>query len=435
MVKYSCERCGKEFSQKSHYDSHNRRKTPCVNNTDKIKVLVDKAVEEKLKELNNQKLNVENEDVNVNRMTEMNNKLKVISLFTGIGGMDMGFDGEVIIHKDSIINKEFIDKIYTIKDFVVLKKNNFECVFQNDILEGAKEVFGFNNDNSNYNTKSIYDLVSEDFVFPKADIVIGGFPCNDFSHSGKRKGFKSNKGHDLKETVDIEKENSRGTLYKSFVEVVKRVKPKMFVAENVYGLLTMKNEPIKQIMKDFSELGYDVNYQLVYCPEFGIPQTRKRVIIMGISKERNVDINEGWNIITKNKTECSIGKYFHHLVEPDITNDISQMVYSNAKKLKKGQGQTEINLNSFAPTMRAEHHGNIEFRRHENSKININEKNMIERRLAVREAGLIQTFPPEYVFSEKKNMVAYKYIGNAVPPLLGYLIADKVNELCKHHFS
>ena len=259
--------------------------------------------------------------------------------------------------------------------------------------------------------------------------------CNDFSHSGKRKGFESDKGHDLKEKVDTNKENSRGTLYKSFVEVVNRVKPKVFVAENVYGLLTMKNEPIKQIMTDFSELGYDVNYQVIYCPEFGIPQTRKRVIIMGISKERNVDINEGWNIITKNKTECNVGKYFEHLIEPDVTDDISQMVYSKAKKLEKGQGQTEVNLGSFAPTMRAEHHGNIEFRRHENSKINVNEKTMVERRLTVREAGLIQTFPPEYVFSKKKNMVAYKYIGNAVPPLLGYLIADKVNELCKSHFA
>ena len=727
-------------------------------------------------------------------MALINDKLKVLSLFSGIGGMDMGFDGEVILHNDSIINKEFIDKQYNIIDFVVLKKNNFECVFQNDILNGAKEVFGFNNDNINYNTKSIYDLVSENFAFPDADIVLGGFPCfitgtqvlthngytniedvllsdklmthtgefhtilnlqkkiydgnlyninikyhsnpitctdehpfyvrqkmddlkfnnpewiqaskinknhyfgmkindnnvipefsfemkinittsnvikitldnpdmwfmmgyfvgdgwieesirkdgrikniirfainnndeeyvvsrinnifkitdkkcptgkckkfgcsnfvwfnilkqfgkyahgklipewvqdapieyvqefingymtadgcinvsndkhrittvsynlaygtqrlflklghifgisksikpptcviegrtvnqrdsytvggycrkllrkckpfafiedgyvwyplktitnnyqqntnvynfevnkdnsyivenvivhncNDFSHAGKRKGFESTTGHDLKEKVDTEKENSRGTLYKSFVEVVKRVKPKIFVAENVYGLLTMKNEPIKQIMKDFSEVGYDVDYQVVYCPEFGIPQTRKRVIIMGISKDRNIDISEGWNIISKNKTECNIGKYFKHLKEPDESTDISQMVYSKAKKLQKGQGQTEINLNSFAPTMRAEHHGNIEFRRHTNSKININEKTMIERRLTVREAGLIQTFPPDYIFSNKKNMTAYKYIGNAVPPLLGYLIADKVSELCKTHFS
>jgi DNA (cytosine-5)-methyltransferase 1 len=360
---------------------------------------------------------------------------KVISLFTGIGGMDMGFNMDVIVHKDSILNKEFINEEYIINNFVVLKKKNFECVFQNDILKGAKEVFGFNNDNSNYNTTSIYTLISENFVFPYADIVIGGFPCQDFSHSGKRKGFKSNKGHDLKEKVDIEKENSRGTLYKSFVEVVKRVKPKIFVAENVYGLMTMKNEPIKQIIKDFSEVGYDVNYQVIYCPEFGIPQTRKRVIIMGISKERNKDINEGWNIITKNKTTCNIGKYFKHLKEPNETDDISQKVYSKAKKLDKGQGQTEINLNSFAPTMRAEHHGNIEYRRYNNSNLNESERELPERRLTVREAGLIQTFPPDYIFSDKKTMTAYKYIGNAVPPLLGYLIADKVEELCNYYFE
>ena len=69
MVKYSCERCGKGFSQKSHYDSHNRRKTPCENITDKIKTLVDKAVEKKFKELNNKNLIVNNEVVNVNTDT------------------------------------------------------------------------------------------------------------------------------------------------------------------------------------------------------------------------------------------------------------------------------------------------------------------------------------------------------------------------------
>ena len=376
---------------------------------------------------------VENDNVKGKKM--INEQLKVISLFTGIGGMDMGFDSEIIVHKDSIENEEFIDRESSFKDFVVLKKNNFVSVFQNDILEGAREVFGFNHDNSNYNTTSIYTLISENFKFPKADIVIGGFPCQDFSHAGKRRGFESTKGHDLKEEVNNEKENSRGTLYKSFVEVVKRVKPKIFIAENVYGLITMKNEPIKQIMKDFSSLGYDVNYQIIYCPDFGIPQTRKRVIIMGISEERATDIEENWNYITKNKTECNIGKYFNHLEEPDLTTDISQMVFSKAKKLEKGQGQSEVNLQSFAPTMRAEHHGNIEFRRYKDSKINKNEKEMCERRLTVREAGLIQTFPPNYVFSMKKNMTAYKYIGNAVPPLLGYLIADKVSELFKNHFN
>jgi DNA (cytosine-5)-methyltransferase 1 len=364
--------------------------------------------------------------------------LKVTSLFTGIGGMDMGFEGKVIVHKDSLMNNEFIKREYTIPEFVELKNNNFNIVFQNDIIEGAKEVYGYNNNNNNntnYSTKSIYDLLKDNFNFPESDVVIGGFPCQDFSHCGKRGGFKSNKSHDLKSTINESKDNSRGTLYKCFVEVVKQVKPKVFVAENVYGLLTMDNNPIEDIIKDFSDAGYDVKYQVVYCPDFGIPQTRKRVIIMGIARNnRKTILQSDWNIITKNKATCCIGKYFNHLDEPNETADLSQQMYSKAKKLAKGQGQIEINMESFAPTMRAEHHGNIEFRRHENSKNNRIEKHLPERRLTVREAGLIQTFPPHYVFMKKKTMRAYKYIGNAVPPLLGYLIANKVNDLINDNF-
>jgi len=364
---------------------------------------------------------------------------KVISLFTGIGGMDMGFEGNVIVHKDSIANTEFIKERHEIDGFVELHNHNFDIVFQNDILKGAKEVYGFNKTRTqeSYKTESIYDLLKKDFTFHEAEVVVGGFPCQDFSHCGKRGGFTSNKSHDLKSIVNESNDNSRGTLYKCFVEVVKRVKPKVFVAENVYGLLTMETNPIEHIIEDFSACGYDVKYQVVYCPDFGIPQTRKRVIIMGILRNRdstNVLLTEDWNVITKNKTECHIGKYFSHLEEPTETNDIAQELYSKAKKLPKGQGQIEIDLRSFAPTMRAEHHGNIEFRRHENSKLNAQERHLSERRLTVREAGLIQTFPPNYIFMKTKTMVAYKYIGNAVPPLLGYLIADKVKELLNEYF-
>jgi len=157
------------------------------------------------------------------------------------------------------------------------------------------------------------------------------------------------------------------------------------------------------------------------------------VIIIGISNTRKVQLlNDRWNLIDFNLIKCPVGKYFKHLQEPNETTDLSQQLYSKAKKLEKGQGQTEINLNSFAPTMRAEHHGNIEFRRHENSKIN--ETNLPERRLTVREAGLIQTFPPDYIFMVKKSMRSYKYIGNAVPPLLGYLISIKVASLLSIYF-
>ena len=93
MVKYSCEQCGKEFSQKSHYDSHTRRKTPCENNADKIKTLVDKIVEEKLKELNNKKLIVENKEVNLNTdiMQSQTKEVKYIDLFCGLGAFHTAF--------------------------------------------------------------------------------------------------------------------------------------------------------------------------------------------------------------------------------------------------------------------------------------------------------------------------------------------------------
>jgi DNA (cytosine-5)-methyltransferase 1 len=370
-----------------------------------------------------------------NIIVPISEKYKVVSLFTGICGMDMGFSENIIVHKNSIAN-DFKENILSdsekYKDFVVLKNKNYEIVFQNDILSGAKSICELNKIAYNYNTNSIYTLIENNFQFPNADVVIGGFPCNDFSHAGKREGFNSSKSHNLKDEANDT--NNRGSLYKSFVKVVDKVKPKIFIAENVYGLLTMKNEPIKQIIADFEKLGYDVNYQLVKANEYGIPQKRWRVIIMGINKHRKINLlEENWNFITKNKITCYVGNYLKHLSEPDESDDISQQVYSKAKKLDKGQGQTEINLNDFAPTMRAEHHGNIEFRRHINS-INSDDLHLPERRLTVREAGLIQTFPPNFIFNTKKDMTGYKYIGNAVPPLLSYIISDKVNELLNYYF-
>ena len=162
-------------------------------------------------------------------MVDNSHVYTTLSLFTGIGGMDMGFGGNVIVHKDSIANKEFIEKESITHNFVELRKTNFSIVFQNDILKGAKEVSELNGYSHNYIIKSINDLLHENYNFPDADVVLGGFPCTDFSHCGKRKGFKSEKSHNMKDVLVHENEN-RGTLYKSFVEVVQRTQPKMFVA-------------------------------------------------------------------------------------------------------------------------------------------------------------------------------------------------------------
>ena len=143
----------------------------------------------------------------------------VISLFSGMGGMDVGFSEQVIVHAESILSSEFIDSAYTINGFVNLKRLPFKVVFQNDILPAAKKVAELNKWNHNYTLKDIRDCITDNYEFPSADVITGGFPCQDFSHAGKRKGFDAD----------------RGTLYQSYVEVVKRVKPIIFIAENVNG--------------------------------------------------------------------------------------------------------------------------------------------------------------------------------------------------------
>jgi len=468
MTKYTCETCQKVFSQKGHLEDHNKRKRPCKKDNT-IEALVEKKVQEVLSKTNEGAVKIEvttmtimqsnqmdystktreelialckekkikgysgkkKEDIvklltntsPITMTTETHNaphiiqnimqKYKVISLFSGMGGMDVGFAEQVIVHKNSIKEQDYIESNSSIPDFVNLKKLPFDIVFQNDILPEAKKIAELNKWNHNFHLKDIRDLLKENFSFPVAEVITGGFPCQDFSHAGKRKGFDSN----------------RGTLYQSYVELVKRVKPLVFVAENVNGLLTMPGDPIKKIIDDFSKVGYEVKYQLIKCEEYGIPQTRWRVIIMGVRLDKKEKLGESWNIIDENKVRCSIGCYFKHLQEPNITEDPAQKVYSKAARLEKGQGQKEVGLDEFAPTMRAEHHGNIEFRRINNGKNK--ELNMIERRLSVREAALIQTFPPKCILTEpsKLNSKAYKPIGNAVPPLLGYIIARKVENI------
>lgn len=343
----------------------------------------------------------------------LNRPYRVLSLFSGMGGMDVGFAEQVVVHKNSVV-EEFIHTPSTTPDFVNLKRLPFEVVFQNDILPAAKTIAELNGWAHNYHLMDIRDMLKENFAFPAAEVVTGGFPCQDFSHAGKRAGFDS----------------SRGTLYQSFVDVVKRVMPIVFVAENVHGLLTMPEDPIQQIIGDFSDAGYDVKYQLIKCEEYGIPQTRWRVIIMGVRIDKLDKLDEEeWNIIDENQRSCYVRSYFQHLQEPAISDDPAQTVYSKAARLEKGQGQKEVGLDEYGPTMRAEHHGNIEFRRVDGG--NNNEPGLGERRLTVREAALIQTFPPSCVLTQptRANSMAYKPIGNAVPPLLGYIIARKVHQI------
>lgn len=373
--------------------------------------------------------------------------LGVISFFSGCGGLDLGLEGNFWVKSKSVANRDWISK--TNGDFVKLKPTPFKTVFACDIKPSAKKAWdGYFKRDGVFHLDSIVDLVkkakSGEFVFPKADIVTGGFPCQDFSVAGKRKGFDSHKTHKNKVELDTPTIESRGMLYYWLREAIGIIKPKIFIAENVKGLVSM-GEVKEVIANDFRTTGggYVVlEPRVLHAGDYGVPQSRERVIFIGVRK----DLLSGETIqkLLNNELELypkpthdaksdfvSVKDVIFDLCEPEASSDVAHQKYSKAKYYGKHcQGQTEINPHALAPTIRSEHHGNIEFRRlsKENGGLIKNEYDLPQRRLSVRECARIQTFPDDYRFvtNEVAASEAYKLVGNAVPPLLGYHIAKQI---------
>jgi DNA (cytosine-5)-methyltransferase 1 len=240
----------------------------------------------------------------------------------------------------------------------------------------------------------------------------------------------------------------------------------MFVAENVKGLVNLSN--VKQIIQDdFSKIGDGylvLEPKVLNASHFGVPQNRERVFFIGFRKDAlRFDAYE--SLLSKESplspypkdtfSKNGINKLvlpeevFDILVEPEISSDISQQYYSKAKYLSNGsQGQSEIPRDRPATTVRAEHHGNIEFRRLSKKNggkfIEELDNGLLQRRLSVRECALLQSFPPNWEFviplPNKQNRFhvsasqAYKAIGNAVPPLLAYNLARQIQDNWSKYF-
>ena len=405
--------------------------------------------------------------------------LKVLSLFSGCGGMDLGFEGAFKVLRNSVNSAVHSDWISNEgSEWVDLPSTRFKTIFANDILHAGRAAWvpyfskrGASADA--YRLESIVDLVKKaqtgEFEFPEVDVVTGGFPCQDFSLAGKRKGFESHKAHHGKklDELDDPSEENRGRLYMWMRHVVELARPKVFVAENVKGLVSLKD--VKKIIEnDFRSVGSGyvvMDAKVLYAPDYGVPQTRERVIFIGFRKDaltrKALKSYESKNGLSaeydpyplKTHSKNGDGNLLPHvtvrqcltgLKEPNESEDSAQKTFSKAKWYGKHcQGQIEVKLDGLAPTIRSEHHGNIEFRRlskeHGGKYEDELASGLEERRLTVRECARIQTFPDDYQFvrpvsefgAEFKlsGSEGYKVIGNAVPPLLAAHIAHRLQEL------
>ncbi len=308
---------------------------------------------------------------------------RVVSLFAGCGGLDLGMHGGF-----TALGRRY-------------PKNRFRVVYANDIDPNATLTYA-ENLSSLIVTGDVWDCLDDPVLPPSADVVLGGFPCQDFSHAGKRRGFES----------------ERGQLYKAMSKAVRQLSPALFLAENVKGLLTMDDgAAIAAITRAFARAGYHVTYRLYNAADFGVPQRRERVVIIGTRKDLlpafempDPPLDEsGWVALRD-----AIGD-----LAPLPEGAVPNHYWSRAKR-NAGQGNGIVDPDRPGPTMRAEHHGNIEY--HWSGK----------RRLSAREAARIQSFPDAFIFHPSTS-AAYKQIGNAVPPVLAWHIARAIQRFLDRH--
>jgi DNA (cytosine-5)-methyltransferase 1 len=303
--------------------------------------------------------------------------MKVVSLFSGAGGLDLGFirAGHTVIWANDI----FLDAVQT------YRKNIGEHIIEGDITAISS------------------------CLIPECDIVIGGFPCQGFSVANTKRSIT----------------DERNVLYKQLLRVINDKKPLFFLAENVKGILSIgKGEVIKMIINDLSEIGYKVKYQLLNAADYGVPQLRQRVIIVGVRNNINFEYTypeKEYNEDGKNglKRWISVRDVLQNLPDPDQPNDLSNHDYSKYKLRFNGYlGHRRIESDKPAPTVtaRGDDRGGVVVLHHYNN----------QRRMSCRELATIQTFPLDFIFAGSRSSV-YRQIANAVPPVLAKVVANQFN--------
>ena len=301
---------------------------------------------------------------------------KVVSLFSGCGGMDLGFTGGF----------QFAGKIYD--------KLPFEILWANDVSAAACETYR-RNLGHDIHCGDVWDAL--DTLPKRINVVVGGFPCQDVSING----------------LGQAENGTRTVLYKAMIEAVKRTRPQAFVAENVKGLLLSHGRNFyRQMLADFSSLeGYQVSDHLYMASDFGVPQIRERIFIVGVKGNKRFEHPVS---ALHNTSRWMTASEALSDLEDRPENPAINHVWSKAASSPE-QGNRRLKADQPATTIRAEHHGNIQFHYR------------LDRRISIREAARLQSFPDEFIF-ESGLRETERQIGNAVPPVLAWHIACAVRE-------
>lgn len=312
-------------------------------------------------------------------LTELNRRtLLACSLYCGCGGLDLGF-----------------------------KQAGIHTLWATDLDKDCCNTYRFHSPNTTVIQGDIANINTADM--PSCDILLGGPPCQGFSIAGKR-------------SIN----DPRNQLYKHYVRIISEKQTKVFIFENVKGLLSMNNgEVLKQIIEDFEGCGYTVFYQLLDAKDYGVPQHRERVIITGFRKDLGI---KDFVIPPYTGKPMTIGDALKGLPEPSAAdiynasysswymrrnrrreyNDVSHTILASAKYIPIWSG---------SPAMVKIHSESWVFG-----------EGGVTRRFSWQEASAIQTFPTDMVF-EGKLVSRYRQIGNAVPPKLAEHIATAIKAL------
>lgn len=322
-------------------------------------------------------------------------RIKVASLFCGCGGMDLGVVGGF-----SFLGKEY-------------PENPFDIVYSVDNDEYCTKIY-----NENFSHKCIVKDVREINIdeMPQFDMLIGGFPCQSFSISAQnppRLGYK----------------DERGMLFFEMVKILKARQPRFFIAENVKGILSANNgKAFPMIIKEFENAGYKVVHKLLNASEYGVPQKRERVIIVGFHNEEDFV-----KFKYPQKVYASERKVLGDVIMEDANKDEKLFFSEKAvagmmavrEKMNKGRA---MNLNEPCNTVSAHL-----------AKVSLNSTDpvfMVDgryRRFSTREAARIQSFPDSFRLDSVSQVRQYKAIGNAVPPVLMWYVVRALQKVMAVH--